>query len=128
MASPFSFLLTEDGDIDPRFVFTPDLITYVAQRLRENISFFLGEWFLDTRQGLPYFQRILGQKYDASLIDQIFRKAAEKTAGVSRVNSFVSSFNRQTRTLSVPTFSVTLKDGTTLTQDDLTQPYLIQLA
>lgn len=125
--TPFCFLMTPDGDVDTRFLFTADLATYVKQRLRENLSFFLGEWFLDTRQGLPYFQRILGFKYDAGLLDQIFRKAALATIGVASVDSLQSTFNRKTRTLSIPVFKCTLTDGSTITQDDLDLPFIVSV-
>lgn len=124
---PFSFLQTPDGDVDQRFIFTQDLQTYVAQALRGNLSFFLGESFLDQRQGMPYFQRILATKYDASLVNQVFRKGALTTPGVASVPSIVSAFDRRTRTLSLPTFRVTLTDGSTLTQDSLAQPFLVTL-
>lgn len=125
---PFSFLQTDDGDVDLRFIFTPDLPSYVAQALRTNLSFFLGEWFLDTRQGVPLFQRILGVRYDANLVSQVFRKAALLTPGVAAVPTLISAFDRRSRTLSLPTFRATLRDGSTLTQDDLAKPFIVTLA
>jgi hypothetical protein len=52
------------------FTFTPDQVTWMAQKLRIRISMFLGGWYLNTTIGLPYLplpgqpqvQAILGSK------------------------------------------------------------------
>lgn len=125
--TPFCFKQTIDADIDPTFKFTTTLVDYVGLRLREDLSYFLGEWFLDTRQGMPYWRFILGQKYDAGIADRIFRKGALATAGVATVDQLITKFDRRSRTLSVPVFKVTLVDGSTLTQDQLGNPFILDL-
>lgn len=40
-------------------VLTSDLAKEVAQRLTVAFNFFRGEWFLDTREGLPYYEEII---------------------------------------------------------------------
>jgi hypothetical protein len=82
----------------------------------------LGEWFLDRRLGLPWF-RILGQRYDPSLVRSLFRRTALLTPGVARVLQIQISFDRRTRVLSVPQFACILKDGSQITQDDLGRPF-----
>lgn len=126
---PFSFLSTSTGDLDlsQGLRRTTTMPQYVAQRLRQNLSFFLGEWFLDQRQGLPYWKRIIGQRFDASLIEQIFRKACLATAGVSRVERLQVAFNRRTRALSIPSLIAICNDGTKVTQADLGSPFIINL-
>ena len=124
---PFCFIQNESGDVDPTFQFTTTLQQFVGIRLVENLSFFLGEWFLDQRQGMPYWRYLLGQKYDAGIADRVFRKAALGTIGVATVDQLVTSFNRRARTLAVPVFKVTLVDGTTITQDQLTTPFVLDL-
>ncbi len=122
---PFCFKHDANGDIDKTFKFTTTLKEYVALRLQENLSFFLGEWFLDQRQGLPYFKKIIGQRFDPAVLDSIFRRAALLTPGVATVNALQLSFDRRTRKLSLPVFRVTLTDGSTLTQADLQVPFVI---
>lgn len=115
------------GDIDMSqgtFRFTSDTQTYVAQRLEENLSFFLGEWFLDLRQGLPYFEKVIGQKPDFALLDTLFRRTALATPGVAVVQSLSSQFDRKTRKAGV-FFNAVAKDGTLITQDDLKRPLII---
>lgn len=122
---PFCFKQTPAGDIDRSFKFTTSLNEYAAIRLRENLSFFLGEWFLDIRQGLPYFRVIIGQRYDAGAIDSMFRRGALLSPGVASVEALVSRFDRRSRVLSIPTFKIRLKDGTLITQDQLQIPYIV---
>lgn len=125
---PFTFLYTSPGgdlDISRGLRFTPDLKTYVAQRLDENMSFFLGEWFLDKRKGLPYFGAIIGQKPDFPLLDSLYRQAAKLTTGVAAVPQMEIGFDRQARRASVK-FAVTLKDGTQITDTEVGQAFILK--
>jgi hypothetical protein len=123
--TPFCFKQNTAGDIDLSFKFTTSLAEYSAIRLRENLSFFLGEWFLDTRQGLPYFRVIIGQRYDSAAIDSMFRRGALLSPGVASVEQLTSAFNRRSRVLSIPVFKIRLKDGSLITQDQLQLPYIV---
>lgn len=124
---PFCFKQNTGADIDPTFTLTTSFAEYVGLRLRENLSFFLGEWFLDTRQGMPYWRFILGQKYDPGIVDRVFRKGALATVGVATVDKLTSSFDRKSRVLSIPVLQATLTDGTKITQDDLGGPFILDL-
>jgi hypothetical protein len=126
MPIPFSFLHDENGDIDMSqgLRFTPDLQTYVVQRLGENLGFFLGEWFLDLRQGVPYFQRIIGETPDLALLDTLYRRAILGTAGVGSITSLLLSYDNAKRLLSI-SFECVLTDGTTVTQADLAKLFVI---
>ncbi len=127
MSVPFTLLSDgPDGDIALPLRFTPDLRTYTAQRLHENLCFFLGEWFLDQRLGIPYFERIIGQKPDLGLIDTLYRRAISKTPGVAVIKQLRLAFDRATRALSVR-FEVTLNDGTALTEADMQRPFIVTL-
>jgi len=69
----------------------------LAQRLRTRYKFFLGEWFLDIRQGIPYFRDILVKNPDPSLIQSIFRKATLTTPGVLAIRKFGTALTEQAR-------------------------------
>lgn len=84
----------------------------VVQRLRVRFRFFLGEWFLDTRLGVPYFDSILVKNPDKILITSIFRRVIRTTPGVKRVDSLTASLDRPTRTLTTD-FRATLDDDIT---------------
>jgi len=75
---------------------TSDPATVVAQRLRIRLQTFLGEWFLNTGYGVPYWQRILGKKTSKTAIDRIFQEQILDERGVREISSFSSTFkNRQ---------------------------------
>lgn len=124
---PFTLLCVgSSGDLDltQGLRFTPDLVTYTAQRLFDNLCFFLGEWFLDQREGIPYFEKIIGQKPDLAIVDTLYRRAVRATPGVANITSLTLGFDRATRALSVQ-FTATLKDGSTITEADIGRPFIV---
>ncbi len=112
MPIPRDFLQTADGDLDfsEGLRFTPDLATYVQQCLRVNLSTFLGEWFLDTRLGLPFFRVTAGRRFDPALVDAMYRQAVQKTNGVASVDAVELDFDRTRRVLAV-NIACTAADG-----------------
>lgn len=94
-------------------VFTTDFSTEVAQRIRGRLRMFLGEWFLDQRLGLPYFQRVLVKNPSLRILRAIFGAVIQNTAGVQSVDSLTPSIDVRTRTLSLD-FTCTLEDGSAL--------------
>lgn len=100
---PRDILCLDTGDLDLTMGLrlTSDLKTYTRQRLRQRLRFFLGEWFLDQRLGIPYFERVFVANPDLPLMTSIMRKAILKTTGVGGVESLSLDFDRKTRTLLV---------------------------
>jgi hypothetical protein len=88
-----------------------DGVDAVAQDVLIRLQFFLGEWFLDTRLGVPWFQKILGEKPRAPLVNQILRKAILTTPGMISINDFTTSYDGVTRKLTVE-FRGTADSGT----------------
>lgn len=88
-----------------------------AQQIRIRLRMFLGEWFLDTRQGMPYFQKIVGKKRRKALIDSIFRKAIATTPGVKSVDSLMQTFDGATRKLII-SFSAAFASGQILSFEE----------
>lgn len=113
------FLCTDTGAISVDSVgqisLTPDEDTATVQRLRAKFSFFLGEWFRDRSQGVPYFQRILRKGSNVRVNRAIFRKILESDPGVARVVTLRYDLDRRTRELSV-TFTAKLRSGSTITK------------
>ncbi len=127
--TPFTLLVdssTGDVDVSRGLRFTTTLAQYVAQRLFDNLSFFLNEWFLNLNEGIPYFEQIIGQKPDLPLIDTLYRRAILATAGVGSISNLQLSFDRATRALSVR-FEAALVDGTTITEADTGRPFVVTL-
>lgn len=46
----------------------------IAQELTVRLRWWLGEWFLDQRQGVPYLQRILRKGVSAQTVRAIVRR------------------------------------------------------
>jgi hypothetical protein len=79
--------LTDDGDLDfssndYQFIQDDDVI---VQTLETRFQFFKGEWFLDTRLGVPYFQRVLVKGTPLHVIESIFREVIRTTPGIRDV-------------------------------------------
>lgn len=126
---PFTILTQgASGDIDltQGLRFTPDLATYTAQRLFDNLSFFLNEWFLDLREGIPYFEKIIGAKPDLAIVDTLYRRAILATPGVGSLSNLRLEFDRAARTLSI-FFEAQLQDGTLITEQNIGKPFIVTL-
>jgi len=102
ITDPIGLLLDENGDL----VVTADLqfssgLDAIAQGIRIRILTFRGEWKLNLDTGVPYYQDLLGQRFDQVKAHAAFRNAISSTPGVSEISSLAASFNGRTRTMSV---------------------------
>ena len=77
----------------------------VAQRLKITLFTFLGEWFLDTTIGVPYFQQVLGKGRSKSAVDVIFQSIIAADPGVIEIKEFSSTLDSAARGYEM-TFSV----------------------
>jgi hypothetical protein len=78
-----------------------DGIDAIRQELDIALQFFLNEWFLDTRLGLPYYEKILGKKPRINVIKGVFRDAILQVNGVNSIFDLNIDFSAATRILSV---------------------------
>lgn len=85
-------VLTADVDAQG----TNPILQDVSQRLR----FFQGEWFLETSQGVPYFQEILIKDPELGQVDAILQNTVLATPGVLQLADYRSEFDRVRRRLS----------------------------
>lgn len=92
---------------------TETLLEEVAQRLQTTLQHFLGEWFLDTTLGLPYFRDVLVRNPDMAVVKAMFQDAITSDAGVEQLVRLDLSLNAETRVLSV-TFECVLNSGEVL--------------
>jgi len=88
--------LTEDNDLD-----LVDGTDAIAQDVSTRLQTFLGEWYLDERIGMPYFQQILGKKPRLALVRSIYNDAILSTPGINTVNDLELDYESGTRTLRV---------------------------
>lgn len=72
---------------------------HTRQKLASRFKFFLGEYFLDLRQGVPYYRDILVKNPDLNVIKSIFRKVILTTKGVESLTSYEMYFDEPNRRL-----------------------------
>ena len=84
----------------------------VAQRLKIMLQTFLGEWFMNTDTGVPYFEEIFGKVINKASVDLILQNKILEDPGVIEMVSFDSSIDNQRRTYSM-TFRVRTSEGVT---------------
>lgn len=89
-------LAIEDGDL-----VLIDGVEAIAQDCEVRLKFFQGEWFLDQRLGVPWFQKILGHKPRLNAVSQIIQKAILTTPGILAITDFALDYEGATRKLSI---------------------------
>jgi hypothetical protein len=87
----------------------------VAQHLLVRLRFYLGEWFLDTRVGIPYYSQILVKNPNLAAIRTTYRQAILSTPGVETLERMDLEFDAATRELALD-FSARLA-GETVARD-----------
>lgn len=111
MAQPLTYdiALGVDGDLPVRIrhIAGFDLI---VQRVARRLRTFLGEWRPDHRVGLPFFAWAAQRPPDVAGIGAVIRREIESVPGVSRVDDFAGTFDRDTRELSY-TGTIRTADG-----------------
>lgn len=110
---------------DGQITFPPDQVAAIVQHIRTRLEFFRGEWFLDLREGLPYYQEILVKNPALGRVRALFRATIMETPGVVLVDRLDLSLNRSTRVLTV-NFRATLVDGTIIDAANY-GPFLLDL-
>lgn len=78
-----------------------DGAAFARQQVQIRLQFFLGEWFLNQNEGLPYFQQVLIKNPDASILDDIFRQAILGAQSILSILSLNFDFDGPTRVLSI---------------------------
>lgn len=109
-----------------RLSLVTDPATAGALKLRNQFRLFLGEWYLDSRIGMPYFQEVFVKDPNLGILTQLFRGVIQSTDGVKSVDSISVTFNNKTRVANVA-FSATWNDGTIITAAQLDAPFLVNI-
>ena len=82
------------GDRD----FYVDAAEGVAQNVMTSLALWQGQWFIDTSEGTPWLQRILG-KHNA--VDTVIKTRILETPGVISISEYESILNPDTRSMTV---------------------------
>jgi hypothetical protein len=78
---------------------TTTLVEFVQQKVTTTMQFFLGEFPLDLRKGIPFFKYEIGRRFDRQLLTTLFTRTALLTTGVADVVSMSMNLDRATRKL-----------------------------
>jgi hypothetical protein len=92
--------LTSDGDLDissGNLRVLTDTAECLAQKVRQRYRMFRGEWFADTRQGVPYLEFVLVKNPNIGVVRSVLRKVLETTEGVKSVDKFVVTYDPSAR-------------------------------
>jgi hypothetical protein len=98
----------------------------VRQKLATRFKFFLNEWFLDQREGVPYYRDVFVKNPDLDVIRSVFRQVIRSTPGVRAIRKFVLRFDQSARRLSFE-FSVVAADGEVITVTPNDRLFIIQV-
>jgi len=99
---------TGDIEIPPRIVRG---VEAVRLRLLARLQFFKREWFLDKRQGMPYFEAVFVKNPDIGLIQSLFRRAILSTPGVLTIAKMTTTFDKAARSFSIDPLEIVLTGG-----------------
>ena len=73
----------------------------VAQMILITLRFWLGEWFLNTTEGVPYLEYILVKQPNMAHIRQILTEQVQSVDGVKAVTNMELTFDQRERNLLV---------------------------
>ncbi len=73
----------------------------IAQRVKQALLLFKGEWFLDIDAGVPYYENILGQKKDLDTIRAIYVSTIRSVKGVKDLTELNIEYDNNVRTISI---------------------------
>jgi len=70
----------------------------MLQIVKSRLQNLYGEWWENTLDGLPLFQKILGRvRVDKSIPDKLIQKRIKETLYVKKITKFTSQFDPNTR-------------------------------
>lgn len=87
----------------------------IAQDLAVCLSWFRGEWFLDTRRGLPWLQSVIGVRTTDAIVASIIRRAIMQRPGVASIDSLTVETDSPERGIAIG-YVVRTVDGETIEQ------------
>lgn len=90
----------------------------IAQHVLIRLRFFLGEWFLDRREGVPYWEQILVRNPDIAAVQEAFRQTVARTPGIASVRTLVLALDGPSRTLTISRLDAVTTEGEAITASD----------
>lgn len=85
---------TKNGDL---YFAGAENSTGIIQYLRQKLSLYLTEWFLDQSRGVPYHDEVFVKNPDRAVLDTIFKDEILSTPGMVELTSFDLTLDGETR-------------------------------
>lgn len=101
-------LILTDGDLT--LIMDSDQI---RQAVKQALQTFLGEWFLNTTQGIPYYQTVFTQNPNLDIVQATLTNAILSVPGIVQLTSFDFTFDNGLRKLNI-TFEAKSTNGQTI--------------
>jgi hypothetical protein len=98
-------------------------VDYIRQKLSVRFRFFLGEWFLNQLEGVPYFRDVFLHDPNLDVVTTLFKGIALDCPGVLSVKRFRLIFEPVTRTASFD--FVAIVDGGVITVAPQDQDFIV---
>lgn len=73
---------TKDLDLSNGDLYLIDGNDAIGQHVEQRFKLFLGEWFLDETQGVPYFDYIFQKNPNPVVVDAVLKRTALLSPGV----------------------------------------------
>lgn len=83
--------------LDGRDLLLIDDAERVAQQIKVALLFCLGEWFLDTKKGVPYLEYVLIKNPNMAHVRQVLYEAISGVPDVMRVSKLDVQLNQRSR-------------------------------
>jgi hypothetical protein len=125
-------VLTDQNDFDVTvnpatgkrtFMIVRDRVLCGSFKLYLRFQFFEGEWYLDTREGVPYFRLIFVKNPDFSVVRNVLRRVILSIPTVATVKDITFDYAPGTRELQY-TFEARATDGRKI-QGGSGKPFII---
>lgn len=109
-----NFLLNKRG-----MTMTSDFLQYMQQKVRCCLSLLKGEWYLDTRLGIPYIPAWdLEKNGHKTILESAIRVKVSGINGIKKLLSFSSELDPKTRIFAV-SFSAQCENGEVLEMNNV---------
>jgi len=80
-----------------RMRYTKDDLEFQAQVVMHELSLFLGEWFMDTKKGLPYIPKKQRKSEHRKILEAALRVKLMNIRGVKKTISFTPLYDKKER-------------------------------
>ena len=113
---------TSDLDVTTNDFEVINGIDAIRQELQIRYRFFLGEWFLNSEEGTPYFEHIIKKNANDAQVRAILLDVAKSTPGVVEVRSYEADLDSVNRVL-----TVSLQLGVSTDEGLVYEPFIVEV-